>query len=86
MLPDLQAAVRRLRDLKAGHSGRTKLSNAPGEKKMERGEEDQISSSITHIKNLTLLTSSKYNELNGQVMVSEWPKTARLKKSSMPNQ
>ncbi|PRD25709.1 UNVERIFIED_CONTAM: hypothetical protein NCL1_40126 [Trichonephila clavipes] len=31
MLPDLQAAVRRLRDLKAGHSGRTKLSNAPGE-------------------------------------------------------
>ncbi|GFQ82760.1 uncharacterized protein TNCT_616841 [Trichonephila clavata] len=31
MLPDLQAAVRRLRDLKAGHSGRTKFSNAPGE-------------------------------------------------------
>ncbi|GFX42999.1 uncharacterized protein TNCV_436151 [Trichonephila clavipes] len=31
---------------------------------MERGEEDQISSSISHIKNLTSLTTSKYNELN----------------------
>ncbi|GFY54777.1 uncharacterized protein TNIN_480251 [Trichonephila inaurata madagascariensis] len=31
MLPDLQAAVRRLRDLKAGHSGRTKFSDVPGE-------------------------------------------------------
>ncbi|GFW31266.1 hypothetical protein TNCV_2578471 [Trichonephila clavipes] len=39
--------------------------------KMEHGEEDQIQSSINHIKNLTLLTSSKYNELNGQVTLSE---------------
>ncbi|GFT43480.1 hypothetical protein TNCV_815251 [Trichonephila clavipes] len=39
--------------------------------KMEHSEEDQIQSSIDHIKNLTLLTSSKYNELNGQVTLSE---------------
>ncbi|GFS76571.1 uncharacterized protein TNCV_1621721 [Trichonephila clavipes] len=32
----------------------------------ERGEEDQISSSIPHTKNLTSLTSSNYNGLNGQ--------------------
>ncbi|GFU20916.1 DDE_3 domain-containing protein [Trichonephila clavipes] len=49
--------------------------------KMELGEEDQISSSINHIKNLKLLTSSKYNELNEQVTLSEWTKTAQLKKS-----
>ncbi|GFU93373.1 uncharacterized protein TNCV_1861031 [Trichonephila clavipes] len=54
-------------------------------KEMERGEEDQIWSSINHIKSLTLLISSKYNELNGQVTLSEWTKTAPLKKSSMPN-
>ncbi|GFV73199.1 hypothetical protein TNCV_2374711 [Trichonephila clavipes] len=42
---------------------------------MERGEEDQILSSINHIKNLTLFTSSKYNELNGQVTLSERTKT-----------
>ncbi|GFX16836.1 hypothetical protein TNCV_2518141 [Trichonephila clavipes] len=47
---------------------------------MERGE-DQISSSINHTKNLTLLTSSKYNELNGQVMLSEWTKIRSTKKS-----
>ncbi|GFW60664.1 hypothetical protein TNCV_570101 [Trichonephila clavipes] len=47
---------------------------------MERGEEAQISSSINHIKNLTSLTSSKYNELNGQITLSEWKKTAPLKK------
>ncbi|GFV50451.1 hypothetical protein TNCV_2082021 [Trichonephila clavipes] len=33
---------------------------------MELGE-DRISSSINHMKNLILLTSSKYNELNEQV-------------------
>ncbi|GFW25594.1 cGMP-inhibited 3',5'-cyclic phosphodiesterase A [Trichonephila clavipes] len=55
-------------------------------RKMERGEEDQISSSITHIKDLTSLTSSKYNELNGQVTLSEWTKTAPLNKLSMPIQ
>ncbi|GFY12478.1 putative DD41D transposase [Trichonephila clavipes] len=49
-------------------------------KNIERKNEDQISSSINHIKNLTLLTSSKYNELNGQVTLSEWTKTAPLKK------
>ncbi|GFY07802.1 hypothetical protein TNCV_4287381 [Trichonephila clavipes] len=38
---------------------------------MERGKEDQILTYITHIKNMTLLTSSKYNELNGQVTLSE---------------
>ncbi|GFV96171.1 uncharacterized protein TNCV_1871311 [Trichonephila clavipes] len=57
-----------------------------GIKKMERGEEDLISSSISHIKNLTSLTSSKYNESKEQVTLSEWTKTAPLKKSSMPNQ
>ncbi|GFX63518.1 hypothetical protein TNCV_105251 [Trichonephila clavipes] len=46
---------------------------------MERGE-DHISSPISHVKNLTSLTSSKYNELNGQVTFSEWTKTAPLKK------
>ncbi|GFV22198.1 hypothetical protein TNCV_2674401 [Trichonephila clavipes] len=40
-------------------------------KKMEHGEEDQIWNSINHIKNLTSLTSSKYNELIGQVTLSE---------------
>ncbi|GFV33964.1 uncharacterized protein TNCV_2613621 [Trichonephila clavipes] len=35
---------------------------------MAHGEEDKISSSITHIKNLT---SSKYNKFNGQVTLSE---------------
>ncbi|GFV36066.1 hypothetical protein TNCV_345821 [Trichonephila clavipes] len=54
--------------------------------KTERGESDRISSSINHIMNLTLLTSSKYNELNGQITLSEWTKTAPLKKSSIPNQ
>ncbi|GFY33617.1 hypothetical protein TNCV_4593291 [Trichonephila clavipes] len=34
----------------------------------------------------TVRTSSKYNELNGQVTLLEWTKTALLKKSSMPNQ
>ncbi|GFW89367.1 hypothetical protein TNCV_3966571 [Trichonephila clavipes] len=53
--------------------------------KMKRGEEDQISSSITHIKNMTSLTS-KYNELNGQITLSEWTNTTPLKKSLMPNQ
>ncbi|GFT98778.1 hypothetical protein TNCV_3792191 [Trichonephila clavipes] len=52
----------------------------------EYGKEDQISSSISHIKNLTSLTSSKYNELNGQLTLSEWTKIAPLKMSSMPNQ
>ncbi|GFY27330.1 hypothetical protein TNCV_2069501 [Trichonephila clavipes] len=52
---------------------------------MEPDEENRISSSINHIKNLTLLTSSKYNELNGQVTLSEWTKTAPLKKLLMPN-
>ncbi|GFU62719.1 uncharacterized protein TNCV_1518981 [Trichonephila clavipes] len=47
---------------------------------MEHGEEDQILSSINHIKNLTLLVSSKYKELNGQVTLSEGTKTAPLKK------
>ncbi|GFV32975.1 transposable element Tcb1 transposase [Trichonephila clavipes] len=55
-------------------------------RKMERGEKYQISSSINHTKNLTLLTSSKCNGLNGQVTLSEWTKIAPLKKSSMPNQ
>ncbi|GFX19122.1 hypothetical protein TNCV_3012661 [Trichonephila clavipes] len=31
---------------------------------MERGEEDQIWSSVTHVKNLISLTSSKTNKLN----------------------
>ncbi|GFT92475.1 hypothetical protein TNCV_1053771 [Trichonephila clavipes] len=53
--------------------------------KMERGEENQISRSINHIKNLTL-TSSKYNGLNGQLALSEWTKTVPLKQSSMPHQ
>ncbi|GFV10737.1 uncharacterized protein TNCV_1755751 [Trichonephila clavipes] len=48
--------------------------------KMACGEEDQISSSITLIKNLTSLTSSKYNELNGQATLSEWTKTRSTKK------
>ncbi|GFT48731.1 hypothetical protein TNCV_595061 [Trichonephila clavipes] len=48
---------------------------------MERVVEDQISSSINHIKNLTLLTSSKYKELKRQVTVSEWTNTVPLKKS-----
>ncbi|GFX40036.1 hypothetical protein TNCV_2273191 [Trichonephila clavipes] len=43
---------------------------------MERGE-DQIMSSINRIKNLTLVTSSKYNELN---RLLEWSKTTPLKK------
>ncbi|GFS94969.1 hypothetical protein TNCV_4202131 [Trichonephila clavipes] len=46
--------------------------------KMERGEEDQISSSITHKRNLLSLTSSNYNELNGQVTLLEWTKTPPL--------
>ncbi|GFV15739.1 hypothetical protein TNCV_987221 [Trichonephila clavipes] len=54
--------------------------------KIERGEEDQISSSINHIKNLTLLSSSKNNGLKGRVMLSEWTKITPLKKYSMPNQ
>ncbi|GFX53406.1 hypothetical protein TNCV_2946451 [Trichonephila clavipes] len=54
--------------------------------KTERGEEDQISSSINHVKNLTSLTSSKYNELKGLDTLSECTKTALVKKSSMPNQ
>ncbi|GFT95970.1 hypothetical protein TNCV_312781 [Trichonephila clavipes] len=48
--------------------------------KMERGEEDQISSSITPIKNMIQLTSPKYNELNGQATLSEWRRTTPLKK------
>ncbi|GFV43600.1 hypothetical protein TNCV_1271261 [Trichonephila clavipes] len=52
---------------------------------MERGE-DQISSSIIHMQYLTLLTSSKYNELNAWVTLSEWTKTALPKMSSMSNQ
>ncbi|GFU28776.1 putative endonuclease-reverse transcriptase [Trichonephila clavipes] len=56
-------------------------------RKMDRGEEDQISSSINHIMNFSLLTPSKYNELNGHVMLSERSKTAPIKKkSSMFNQ
>ncbi|GFV94588.1 hypothetical protein TNCV_3826551 [Trichonephila clavipes] len=55
-------------------------------KKMTFGKEDQSWSSITRIKNLTSLTSSKYNELIGRVTLSEWTKTAPLKKSLMPNQ
>ncbi|GFU41451.1 transposable element Tc3 transposase [Trichonephila clavipes] len=47
---------------------------------------NQIWSSVDHIKNLTLLSSSKYSELNGQAMLSEWMKTALLKKFSMPIQ
>ncbi|GFX82291.1 hypothetical protein TNCV_973031 [Trichonephila clavipes] len=35
---------------------------------------------------LTLLTSSNNNEFNGQVMLSEWTRTAPLKTFSMPNQ
>ncbi|GFV95449.1 hypothetical protein TNCV_4574511 [Trichonephila clavipes] len=54
---------------------------ALNQKNKEHGKEDQILSSINPIKNLTLLTSSKYNELNGQVTLSEWTKTAPLKKS-----
>ncbi|GFX68588.1 hypothetical protein TNCV_1800011 [Trichonephila clavipes] len=61
------------------------LKQRRGRRKMERGE-DQISSYINHIKNVTSLISSKYNEINGQVTLSEWTKTAPLKKSSMPNQ
>ncbi|GFV88264.1 hypothetical protein TNCV_4543101 [Trichonephila clavipes] len=49
---------------------------------MEYGEDDQISSSINHIKNLALFTLSKYKELNGQVTLSECMKTAPPKKSS----
>ncbi|GFV99335.1 hypothetical protein TNCV_1513071 [Trichonephila clavipes] len=53
---------------------------------MELGEEDRISSSIAYLKNLTSLTSSKYIEFNGQVPLSEWTRTASLKKkSSIPN-
>ncbi|GFV40435.1 uncharacterized protein LOC103524116 [Trichonephila clavipes] len=52
---------------------------------MPHEEKDQISSSITHIKNLTSFTSSKYNELNEQATLSECAKTAPLKKYSMPN-
>ncbi|GFW50239.1 hypothetical protein TNCV_4696571 [Trichonephila clavipes] len=33
-----------------------------------------------------IVNSSKYNELNGQVILSEWTKTAPLKMSSIPNQ
>ncbi|GFW71204.1 hypothetical protein TNCV_536221 [Trichonephila clavipes] len=51
---------------------------------MESGEKDLTSSTINHIKNLTLL--SKYNELNGQVTLPEWTKTAPLKKSLILNQ
>ncbi|GFU24361.1 uncharacterized protein TNCV_942531 [Trichonephila clavipes] len=43
------------------------------------GEEDQISSSINRKKDLTALTLSIYNELNGQVTLSEWTKIAPLK-------
>ncbi|GFW37669.1 hypothetical protein TNCV_415551 [Trichonephila clavipes] len=53
---------------------------------MECCEEDRISSSTNLIQNLTLLTSSKYNELNGQVTLSEGTKTAPRKKSSILNQ
>ncbi|GFV55244.1 hypothetical protein TNCV_3279591 [Trichonephila clavipes] len=48
---------------------------------MKRGEEDKIWSYITHIKNLISLTSSNCNELNGQIMWSEWTKTTSLKKA-----
>ncbi|GFU37256.1 hypothetical protein TNCV_4272551 [Trichonephila clavipes] len=34
---------------------------------------------LSLIKNLALLTSSKYNELNWQVPLSEWTKTTPLK-------
>ncbi|GFW35861.1 hypothetical protein TNCV_1926921 [Trichonephila clavipes] len=57
------------------------FTTMPPNTKMEHGEGDQILSSM----NLTL-TSSKYNELNAQVTLLEWTKTAPLKKSSMPNQ
>ncbi|GFW87415.1 hypothetical protein TNCV_1267881 [Trichonephila clavipes] len=50
-------------------------------RKLER-DEDQNSSFINHRKNLTSLTSSNYNELNEQVTLSEWTKTAQMKKSS----
>ncbi|GFU37398.1 hypothetical protein TNCV_4273711 [Trichonephila clavipes] len=40
-------------------------------RKMERGEEDPILSSINPLKNLTSLTSSKYYELNEQCDVAE---------------
>ncbi|GFS56291.1 hypothetical protein TNCV_2769531 [Trichonephila clavipes] len=46
---------------------------------MAFGLEGQISSSVIHTKNLISLTSSKYNELNGQATLSEWTKTALLK-------
>ncbi|GFW26664.1 hypothetical protein TNCV_2850541 [Trichonephila clavipes] len=54
-------------------------------RKRERDEGEQILSSVD-IKNLTFFTSSKYNELNGQVTLSEWTKTTPLKKCSTPNQ
>ncbi|GFW65850.1 hypothetical protein TNCV_586761 [Trichonephila clavipes] len=52
-------------------------------RKIAYDEEDQISSSFTHIKNLTSVTSSKYNELNGQATLSEWTKSVKF---SIPNQ
>ncbi|GFU34718.1 hypothetical protein TNCV_1994241 [Trichonephila clavipes] len=55
-------------------------------KKMEHGEDNQISSSITRIKNRASLILSKYNELNRKATLSERTKTAPLKKSSMSNQ
>ncbi|GFV83088.1 hypothetical protein TNCV_2802141 [Trichonephila clavipes] len=60
--------------------------NFNSNRRREPGEEDDISSPINHMKNLTSFTLSKYNELNGQVTLSEWTKIAPLKKSSMPNQ
>ncbi|GFU52867.1 hypothetical protein TNCV_2254831 [Trichonephila clavipes] len=53
--------------------------------KMEHGEEDQISNSINHIRNLALLISSKCNELNGQIPCHNGRRPYH-KKSSMPNQ
>ncbi|GFT29002.1 hypothetical protein TNCV_3586541 [Trichonephila clavipes] len=47
---------------------------------MVRSEENQISSSINHIKNLTFLTSSKYNELNGQGHVVRMDENRTTKK------
>ncbi|GFX72203.1 hypothetical protein TNCV_1954791 [Trichonephila clavipes] len=58
---------------------------------MECGEEDQIQSFINHIRNLALLTSSKNNELNGQVTLLEWtkkfsmPKPIGIRRKGRPN-
>ncbi|GFX18940.1 hypothetical protein TNCV_322451 [Trichonephila clavipes] len=52
-------------------------------RKMERGEEDQISISVNHIMNLIFLTSSKYDELIGQARMNE-DRTSKTAFSAKP--